>query len=473
MTGIAAIGAYAPRFRLATETIAETWGQAAAAGIQQTAVPNADEDALTMAHEAADRALKAASIEADTIAGLYIGTTTPPYEEEAMAPRLVSTLGLADDVPTRQLEGSTRAGVDAFVAARERADTTGRTVLAVATDAPRGAADDAIEQGGGAGAVALLLDPDGAGAVGQPAERVDLYPGTRFRQQGDGETAGLGVTEYDRNAYRGTVVAAADRLEQSLDTADALALQSPDGAMPYRAAGALGVETDAIQAGTTVHTLGDTGAAGPLLGLASAVDAGHETVPVIGYGSGGGATALWIEAGDVPVATDLEGDTELSYGEYLRLRGEITTGEPEGGGAYVSVPSWRRTLPQRHRLAAGRCPNCGELAFPPTGACTGCGELVDYDSIELSGRGTVEAATTIGQGGAPPEFVEQQARSGSYVSAIVALEGPDGGSVSVPVQALSGENESVEIGDRLEATIRRIYTQEGVARYGVKMLPVE
>ena len=176
-----------------------------------------------------------------------------------------------------------------------------------------------------------------------------------------------------------------------------------------------------------------------------------------------------------------EGDEELSYGEYLRMRGDVTAGEPAGGGAYVSVPSWRRTIPQRHRLRAGRCPDCGALAFPPEGACDDCGALVEYEPAELPGTGTVEAVTVIGQGGAPPEFVDQQARSGAYASAVVALDGPnaaggedggEGGTVSIPAQVVGTDPTDVAVGDRVAATIRRIYTQEGVTRYGFKMQPM-
>ena len=168
------------------------------------------------------------------------------------------------------------------------------------------------------------------------------------------------------------------------------------------------------------------------------------------------------------------------------MRGDITPGEPAGGGAYVSVPSWRRTIPQRHRLRAGRCPDCGALAFPPEGACNDCGGLVEYEPVELPGTGTVEAVTVIGQGGAPPEFVDQQARSGAYASAVVALDGPDAadgadgeeggtndGAVSIPAQVVGTDPTAVTVGDRVVATIRRIYTQEGVTRYGFKMQPID
>jgi len=115
------------------------------------------------------------------------------------------------------------------------------------------------------------------------------------------------------------------------------------------------------------------------------------------------------------------------------------------------------------------CPGCGALNVPPEGACRGCRGRAESQRVELPGTGTVEAATTVAAGGAPPEFVEQAGRSGPYVSAVVALDGPDGErSVSVPAQVLTGPVDGVEVGDAVETTIRRIYEQEGVVRYGIK-----
>ena len=469
--GIESLAAYVPRYRLTAETVSDAWGQFHGAGISATAVPGADEDTLTMGYEAAIRAIAAAGPTTADIDALLVGTTTPPAEEDAMSPRLVSMLGLDDETRTRQFTGSTRAGVDALVAGASSEQSGG--VLVVATDAPRGAPDDEHEHAGGAGAVAAVLSHADDCTIHDTAEHVDAYPGTRFRQAGSTETTGLGVTEYDRTAFREAVETAVDRLDSDPETVDAVALQAPNGKLPYRASGPLGVDTDAIRDGTTVHDIGDTGAASALLGLVSALDSGAERILVVGYGSGVGATAIAVEDHGVSLgATSLDRATvALSYGEYLRIRGDITSGEPDGGGAYVSVPSWKRTLPQRHRLVAGRCPACGTLAFPPEGACIDCRELVDYDHLQLPGTGTVEAVTAIGQGGAPPEFVDQQARGGSYVSAVVALDGPDDGTVSIPTQVVDVEPDAVAIGDRLDATIRQVYTQEGVTRYGFKMVP--
>lgn len=469
MNGIAGVGAYVPRFYLPAEAYREAWGTGGAAGVDRMAVPDADEDALTMATEAGWRALAAADVDPSDVEHLAFATTTPPADEEESTVRLASLLGVPKTVPTRQYGGGTRAGAVALAATL---DADG-PALVVVSDAPEGRPESDEGAGAGAGAAALVLTADGALSVDAVGEYGDPYPGTRFRRRGASETESIGITQYERDAYTSAVEGAISAFETDVSDADAVALTSPDGKLPYRAARSISVSTEQIAAGTVVSKTGDTGAAGPFLGLASALDAGATSVLLVGYGGGAGATALSLTAaGAVPTRAVIEGDTELSYAEALRRRGTITGDEPEGGGAYVSVPTWRQTLPQRHRLVAGRCRDCGELAFPPEGACASCGSLDGYDTTSLSGDGTVEAATRIGQGGAPPEFVEQQQRSGSFAVAIVAFDGPEEGEpVSAPAQVVHSPAGTPSIGDRVQAVPRRVYEQEGVVRYGFKVVP--
>jgi hydroxymethylglutaryl-CoA synthase len=492
--GIAGVGAYAPRNYVTSETVEAAWGRFAGSGVEQTAVPAADEDTLTMATEAARLALDAADVAPERVTRLTVASTTPPTEEPGMPARLVSLLGLDAGVSTRQVGGSANAGAGALaeiLGSSSREDAIDEAVLVVASDAVRGDPDSAVDHAGGAGAAAVVLTLAGPGRVQGIAEYTATYPGTRIRQAGEREAEELGVTAYEREAYRKTVGGAVDALGESVGNpdagvavadVDAAAVGAPDGSLPYRARDVLEIGTETIQAGATVHVLGDCGTAMPLLGLARALDEGNESVLVVGYGAGSEATALVVETDEaVPVARRTAGTDEVSYAEYLRLRGEITSGEPAGGGAYVSVPSWRRTLPQRHRLVAGRCPECGSLAFPPEGACRECHELVKYESVRLARRGVVETATTIGQGGSPPEFAEQQARGGSYVSAVVAFgeaereetgSAGDARTVSVPMQVVACD-ETPGVGTEVVTTVRRIYEQEGVIRYGLKAMPAE
>jgi hydroxymethylglutaryl-CoA synthase len=464
---LAGVGAYAPRFRLSADAVKEALGAFHARGVESVAVPDADEDALTMAAEAGERALDAAALDPEDVDALHLASTTLPYEEEAGAGRLRSLLGLPESARSAQFASSTNAGGEALAAALDGDDPA----LVVVADAPRGGDDDAIGHAAGAGAVGVVVARDGPGRVAGRNAVTATYPGTRFRERGDSETTGLGVTTYDRQAYRETVASAVGALDT--EDVDAAALHAPDGDLPYRVAGSVGLDTETVAAGVVARKLGDCGAASALLGLADALRDGAESVLVATYGSGGASHAFRVEAeSEVPVSATVAGDRELDFAGAKRRRGAFDSGTPEGGGAYVSVPSYRRTLAQRHRLVAGRCVACGAVAFPPEGACTNCGSTDGYDDEPLRRRGTVEAVTTISQGGAPPEFVPQQARAGEYASAIAAFEARDGaGAASVPLQVVLAGGDAPEIGERVVTVPRVLYTQEGVRRYGLKGVP--
>jgi hydroxymethylglutaryl-CoA synthase len=464
--GVHAVGAYAPRFRVTAETIAEAWGRFAPAGIESTAVPDADEDTVTMGWAAATRALDAAGVAAERVDHLAFATTTPPLAEEDLAVRLGSMLGVGADATHRVATGSTRVGTSALVDALEARPAHG---LAVVADCPRGDPHDGREHAAGAGAAAFLVGPDAPLRIADRAEHATPYPGTRFREHGSGTLDGIDAGTYDREAFVRPLVAAVADL--AADGVDAAALQMPDGKLPYRAASRMGLDAETVAAAETVSTLGDTGAASVPLGLATALADGADRVLAAAWGSGAGADALVLEHdGEVPVSLALDTSREVSYATYLRLRGDITADEPEGGGAYVSVPTWRRSLPQRHRLVAGRCPDCGAYTFPPKGACRGCHALVEFESVRLPGTGTVEARTEIGAGGAPPEFAPLQSRAGAFGVAVVAFDTPDDEATATAPAMVVGE---AAVGDRVEATQRRIYTQEGVTRYGFKLRRVD
>lgn len=470
MTGeisITGAGTYVPRSRIDADTVREAWGQFSAAGVQSKAVAGADEDSLTMAADAATRALAAADVDASDLENLVCATTTPPLAEEDPTARLGEFLGVSADTTRRFVSGSTRAGTQGLTAA---IDTGTAPALVVAADCPRGEPNSPEDHAAGAGAAAFVLTESGGMELADHAEYAVDYPGTRFREQGSERVDGLGVSAYDRQAFVECVGGAVGGLDDDAEPS-AVALQAPDGKLPYRATGVLGVDTDAISSVTPVHEFGDLGAASPLVALATALDDGHERVLTVGYGSGAGADALVFSGNPPAVERGEPRGSQVSYAEYLRLRGELTGDPPAGGGAAVSVPSWRRTREARYRLVAGKCPECGALTFPPEGACRACHSLGEFERVALPKRGTVETVTTVSPGGAPPEFAQFGARGGDFAVALVAFE-HGGETVSMPLQVVDTDPEAVAAGDAVEATVRRIYTQEGVTRYGTKVRPV-
>jgi len=198
---VAGTGAYAPPLRIDAAEIESALGQFRAPSIDEKSVPEADEDALTMAFEAARRALDAADADGDDVVHLAFATTTPPMAEEDLTARLASFLDTPDGVRTRTFTGSTRAGGQALDAALEAGPWADGVGLVLASDCPRGAPDSAIEHAAGAGAAALVLDGAGPGTVVDRATHVAPRPGTRFRGGGDDETEELGIAGYDRAAF--------------------------------------------------------------------------------------------------------------------------------------------------------------------------------------------------------------------------------------------------------------------------------
>lgn len=453
--GIVAVGAYAPTNRIPAEAFQEAWGRFDAPGVETKAVPDADEDALTMAVEAGLRALSASEQSAAEIERIVFATTTPPLAEEDLTARLGSYLCVPSTTQGRTYSGSTRAGVDALVDAVDSEQTT----LVVAADCPEGEPDDSREHAAGAGAAAILVADDATATITDQAAHTDVRPGTRFRGHGEDTVEGLDIGTYDRAAFTEPVERAVGGLETDHDDFDAIALQAPNGTVPYRT----DLDATAIGAVETVSVLGDTAAASVLLSMATAFDAGHERLLAIGWGSGAGATAIEIE-GSAPVEASLDGGEEIDYPAYLRRRGDIVGEKPDGGAAHVPVPTWRRAIPQRHRHESGTCPDCGAVVFPPEGACPECHSLVDFEPVTPQRIGTVDAATTIGQGGAPPEFAEQQAQQGAFGVAIVRFPAGDG-EVSLPIQVVR----ETSVGESVRAIPRQIYVEEGVPRYGLKV----
>lgn len=466
MNGIAAAGVYVPRYRLPVDELTEAWGTAHATGIDRKAVPNADEDALTMATAASERALDGASVDRDAISLVAMATTTPPLDESDLGARLARTLGLPTDVQTSVSTQNTAAGADALARAL---DADAPALVAVA-DAPEGEPADE-DHPFGSGAAAFVITDDPVVEVEYVGWHADEAPGVRFRQRGGRDVESLGITTYERDTVRNAITAAAAELDD-IEGVDRAAIHQPNGKLPYRAVGDLPVDGETVYEGMVVGDIGDAGAATVPIGLLSALDASDGGDRTLAAFFGSGTAAAFVCGGGLAVQglDEVDAGVDLSYPEYLRQRGYVVSGEVAGGGANVSLPNWRRSLEQRYHLVAGRCPECGAASFPPSGACQSCHARVDFELFEAPRRGTIQAMTRIGQGGAPPEFAEQQQRDGAYGVAIVELgDGDD--AIQLPAQLTDVDLDDVAVGDTVRAITRRIYVQEGVPRYGVKFVP--
>jgi len=317
---IESYGAYVPRLRIEASEFEEAWGSFDARGVEEKRVPEADEDAVTMAVEAVEDALGRSSYGREDVVTLVLGTTTPPLEEGEVGAQVADMVGFEADTEVAVHSQSTRAGVRSLATV---ASTTQGAAVAVAADCPLGKPDDDIDHAAGAGAVALVVGDGGVGEVEmeEKASHTQEFPGTRFRERGEKNVDAYDATAYERDAYT-TVVSEAF---EGIDATDpVLAPTAPDADLPYRAGKKVG--TDVYEAAAS---LGDTGAASALFGLLEAWRNDEDDVTVVGYGDGASADAVRL-VGSLSGDRERERTKTVTYTEYLRRRGHVVT---EGGDA--------------------------------------------------------------------------------------------------------------------------------------------
>jgi hypothetical protein len=123
--------------------------------------------------------------------------------------------------------------------------------------------------------------------------------------------------------------------------------------------------------------------------------------------------------------------------------------------------TWRE-IPQRYRLEAGKCKNCGDIAFPPRLVCPRCQSRA-FETIKLADAGKIITYTVIR---VPPQpFADQT----PYALGIVELD--DG--VRLMGQVVDCGFEDLKIGKRVQVEFRRISEEgeAGVIHYGYKFVP--
>jgi hydroxymethylglutaryl-CoA synthase len=459
MAGIEALGFYFPRYSIKAEEYVRTWGRFAARGVKEKTVAGYDEDQVTMALEAARKVLRGTDVG-------YLATAT--FDGPRMSGTLASALGL-EAIRKADFSSSTNASGEALLSCLDYVESSGRRALMVAADMPMASPEDPGEHGLGAGAVSVLISSNGGLQVVDVASQVEEEYGELFLDEG-GRRRSMEVTDLSSRAIRGSV----ETLLGSLKGDFRVACHEPDGRFARRAL--KGLVDPSNLGGGVVELSGDTGCSSPLLALMEALSQSKvgESLLLVTYG-GGSSVGISFRLVDKPM--NLESPRKalsserrylsyLQYAQFRRFLSSQRTDAEVSQGAYISIPAYMESLEQRYRLLASRCTSCNRLYFPPRQACLSCGGRT-FDSEPLSGKGEIHAHTLIARGSAPTEFREQQDLIGEYVVALVQLrEGP-----RIVAQLTDCDPDEVSIGLPVEFVVRRIYSQEGVVRYGYKFRP--
>ncbi len=468
-------GAYVPRLRLSRERIRQAMGWLdpptgrAVAGFR--AICNWDEDALTLAVEAARACLKG---ESTPIGAVHFASTTMPFADRSNATLLAGALDLDDATQTLDMTGTLRCGITALAQAARRADERATLVVAADTRVARPGSAQELELGAAAAAFTVL--PGGTArqtksilaeihaAAQVAADFVDHY-----RMSGETFDYSLeerwvrdeGFTRLVPRAIRATLE------EARLTAADVHHFVLPGSAATVkRVAQATGLAGARLQDNLKADC-GDTGTAHPLLMLAAALEvaAPGENILLVGFGQGVEAMLLRVPPGREPMAHRPVSQTlqrrseETSYTRYLTHSGllDVDFGmRAERDNRSAHSTAWRKHR-QITGFVGGKCGACGTVQFPRSRVC------VNPECRKPDTQQDFRLAETIGH---VKTFTEDwQAYSPRPPNIYGNIEFEPGGNLLMEVTDLDGGE--LRVGDRVRFVfrIKDVDRMRGFRRY--------
>jgi hydroxymethylglutaryl-CoA synthase len=406
--GVLAGGVYIPRFGVAGRR-----GRRFQCG--------SDEDAVTLAVEAGERALARWPGGVASVGGLFVALSHGPEVRGPQSQIVREALDLPAAARVATVEADGLGGMAALQAALDAVHHgTIATAMVVAAEAAHGP-----DHRRSAGAAAVIV----SAAASNPAVEIEEVA------RRSGLTHAGGDTRFLQHRYQALVQEAIKGLEDN--GFDDVVFS---GGFP--AGGPAGLDG------------ADFGAAGSLVALVHAMRAlPSRTVGLVAYGAGQvGVFRLRIPGGvdcgwDVPDGT---------------LEPPVPSGE---AGPALSLPAespyFARTWGESLRLDAARCERCDRIAFPPSQRriCAGChGQR--WRPYRLARTGVV--ASHIDNHFLPSGFPPR------LVFALGELD--DGQRYWAPMPA-EVPGDAVAIGDRVALHLRRFTVRDGLPVYGMKFVP--
>jgi 3-hydroxy-3-methylglutaryl CoA synthase len=461
--GLTSVAGYVPRYRLSGKSLAQVWGGGSGA---ERAVANYDEDALTMACEAALGALSGR--DTSRVGACFFASTSAPYIEKSNATLLAAVADLPAPILTADLSGSLRGGTTALRLALDsvRAGSVAEALVAAGDMRP-------VEPGGelellvGDGAGAALVGTDGVLATFVDAfavshEFTDLWrnDGDRYVQSLPDQTfvRAYGLDKHITEAVEGLL----QRTGRKRQDIGKLVLYGPDARTHAALVRMLRLES-AMPTEPVITRVGSAGTAACLLGLAAVLEElqPRQQLLVVSYGNG--AEALLFEAteavGDFrparPIGRQLAaGQALVPYGKFLKFRRHVAT---EIVKSFSSVPTLVREERQNLRLYGQRCADCGAVSFPRRHLCWKCSSdrLADY---RLARRGKVFT------------FTRDHLVPSPDPPTIMAAADLEGGG-RFYAQVTDVDPAAVEIDMSVELTFRRLHEGEEYVNYFWKLRP--
>lgn len=471
MVGIVSYGAYIPFWRLSREVVAREWGKMSARG--EKAVASFDEDSITMAMAAGMDCLS--GMDAQTVDGLNLCSTTSPYKEKQAAVIVAAASDFRKDCVTSDYANSLRAGT---LGMRSAFDTikagSAKKILVSAADSRLGSARSQFELSLGDAAASVLIGDENVIAEvewtyseyheitdvwrNNGAEYVEAWEDRFVFEEGYLNSVGQTLT----SALKKNNATPQDFAKAIIPATD-FRRQQQMGKM-------LGFDLKTQIQDGYYNDVGYTGCAHPVLMLAGALEEANagDRLLLVSYGEGTDVFSLRV-TDKIDAVRDCQGvKKNLSsklmvpdYATYAQWKGLIDT---EAGArrpaqeAPSSSAQWRERN-QILRLYAGKCNNCGTVQYPPQRVCTRCQTKDDFTTVRLADKKASLFSYALDYISDTPD-----------IPCVICVVNFDGGGRMFCSMA-DRIVESVEIGMPLKMTFRKLSSFGGIHNYYWKCMP--
>lgn len=344
MAAIVGYGAYVPFYRIKTGEIAKVWSEEPdriekGLGILEKAVGGVDEDAATIAVEAARNAMLRSGTNPADVEAVYVGSESHPYAVKPTATIVAEAIGATPNLTAADLEFACKAGTAGVqMVLGMVASGMIKYGMAIGTDTAQGRPGDALEYSAGSGGAAFIVGPDSE-AIAKVDSTFSFTTDTPdFWRRQHAEYPSHGGRFTGAPAYFKHILGATKGLLEKSGTKvsdyDYVVFHQPNAKFPLNAAKKLGIEASKLKTGLLTPVIGNTYSGASMLGLSAVLDEAKpgSKVLVTSFGSGAGSDSFAITVtdkieevrGKAPTTQEYISKKEnIDYSTYLKYRGKL------------------------------------------------------------------------------------------------------------------------------------------------------
>lgn len=344
MAGIVGYGAYIPTYRIKTSEIARVWGEEperieGGLGIKEKAVGKVDEDAATIAVEAARNAMKRARINPAELGAVYVGSESHPYAVKPTASIVAEAIGAVPNTTAADLEFACKAATAGFQMCMGLVDSKIINYgMSIGADTAQGRPGDALEYSAGSGGAAYIFgkDNESVAVIEATFSFTTDTPDFWRRQKADYPThAGrfTGAPAYFKHVS-GATKGILEKTGARLSDFDYVVFHQPNAKFPVQLAEKLGIPKEKLKIGLLTPFIGNTYSGAVPLGLSAILDVAKpgQKILATSFGSGAGSDSFIISVTDkIEEIQDLAQKTQsyiekkiyIDYATYIKYRGKL------------------------------------------------------------------------------------------------------------------------------------------------------